>query len=217
MSDIPSRSSANSHQQAAHGGPATSGKMQSEGGDFTPSAAEPPSSGRVVRTDGASGQTLSTGQPDGSSSDNSKPRGTILVIDTAPLSLIALAGVLDTDGYCCICARTSTAATEAMRTEKIDIVVCDVGDDAPMMLELLAVLRRSTTEGELPAVLIADQRWVGLEKKTDSLGGTTRCLFKPIDPGALLAVVEPLLWLPQVVGAHRRRGTRPGRPGWVTL
>lgn len=179
------------------------------------SGAIPPQ--QIVRTDGGvTGGTNDT-RADTDASDAGKTRGTILVIDTTPLSLIALAGVLDTDGYSCICARTPTAATEAMRMDKIDIVVCDVGDDAPGMLELLAGLRSSVGESELPAVLIADQRWVGLEKKTESLGGTTRCLFKPIDPGSLLAVVEQLLWLPQVVAAHRRRGTRPGRPGWVSL
>jgi DNA-binding response OmpR family regulator len=180
-----------------------------------PSDAIPPQ--QIVRTDEAGGGGNAEIRPDGASPDAGKTRGTILVIDTTPLSLIALAGVLDTDGYSCICARTATAATEAMRMDKIDIVVCDVGDDAPGMLELLVTLRAAVSDSELPAVLIADQRWVGLEKKTESLGGTTRCLFKPIDPGSLLAVVEHLLWLPQVVAAHRRRGTRPGRPGWVSL
>jgi len=153
----------------------------------------------------------------GPEGDRSAQRGTILVIDPAPLSLIALAGVLDTEGYTCICARTAAAAREAMRGQKIETVVCDVGDDAPAMLELLAELRQVAGEAELPAVLIADQRWVGLEKKVESLDGTTRCLFKPIDPGSLLAVVEQLLWMPQVVSGHRKRGTRPGRPGWVSL
>lgn len=172
---------------------------------------------QIVRTDGGTASGASDSRADAETSGLNKNRGTILVIDTTPLSLIALAGVLDTDGYACICARTPTAATEAMRLDKIDIVVCDVGDDAPGMLELLANLRSMVGESELPAVLIADQRWVGLEKRIESLGGTTRCLFKPIDPGSLLAVVEQLLWMPQVVAAHRRRGTRPGRPGWVSL
>ncbi len=172
---------------------------------------------QIVRTDGGAASAEPDNLTDSDTPGLSKNRGTILVIDTTPLSLIALAGVLDTDGYSCICARTPTAATEAMRLDKIDMVVCDVGDDAPGMLDLLANLRSMVGESELPAVLIADQRWVGLEKRIDSLGGTTRCLFKPIDPGSLLAVVEQLLWMPQVVAAHRRRGTRPGRPGWVSL
>jgi len=173
--------------------------------------------GQVAETDDTGPRRSPGANSRSEAPGESKQRGTILVVDTTPLSLIALAGVLDTDGYSCICARTSAAALEATGLDKIDIVVCDVGDDAPAMLDLLADLRTKVGETELPAVLIADQRWVGLEKKIESLGGTTRCLFKPIDPGSLLAVVEQLLWMPQVVAAHRRRGTRPGRPGWVSL
>lgn len=144
-------------------------------------------------------------------------RAAILVVDTSPLSLIALAGVLDTRGYVCICAKTAAAALQAVSQDALDAVVCDVGDDAPAALELLSAIRQHPQVGELPCVLIADQRWIGLQEKTESLAAATRCLFKPIDAGALLAVVEQLLWMPHVVASHRRRGTRPGRPGWVSL
>ncbi len=158
--------------------------------------------------------------PVGVSAPASSPaagRASILVIDAAPLSLIATAGVLDTEGYACVCARTAVAALAAVQQQTLDILVCDVGDDATAMLDLLVQLRSQDGYSELPAVLIADQRWSGLEKMTDTLGGATRCLFKPIDPGSLLAVVDQLAWLPQVAAAHRKRGTRPGRPGWVSL
>jgi len=69
----------------------------------------------------------------------------------------------------------------------------------------------------LPAIMIADTKWAGLEKKTETLSAMTRCLFKPIDPGSLIAVAEQLLTLPPIIASHRRRGTRPGRPGWVSL
>ncbi len=155
--------------------------------------------------------------PTESSTSPPRRRGTILVVDSSPLSLIALAGVLDTQGYGCICARTPTAARDAIAIGAVDTLVCDVGDDAPAMLELLASIRQLPPASDLPAVLIADQRWAGLQQKTETLAVATRCLFKPIDPHSLLAVVEQLLWMPQVVASHRRRGTRPGRPGWVTL
>jgi DNA-binding NtrC family response regulator len=144
-------------------------------------------------------------------------RATIVVVDSSPVSLIALAGVLDTQGYACICARTHSAAREAVAVDAIDMLVCDVGDDAAAMLDLLVSLRQQPQSAELPAVLIADQRWAGLQQKTETMPAATRCLFKPIDPGSLLAVVEQLLWMPQLVASHRRRGTRPGRPGWVSL
>lgn len=205
MSDVPDSSDATPIRHPGHRLPGQAGgETTSASGPVSRSADSiPPENGA------ASSRSEATESP--------KQRGTILVVDPTPLSLIALAGVLDSDGYSCICARTPSAATEALRLDKFDIVVCDVGDDAPGMLELLATLRSMVGESELPAVLIADQRWAGLEKRTETLGGTTRCLFKPIDPGSLLAVVEQLLWMPQVVAAHRRRGTRPGRPGWVSL
>jgi DNA-binding response OmpR family regulator len=99
----------------------------------------------------------------------------------------------------------------------IDLVVCDVGNDAPAALETLVGLRATDANADLPAILIADAKWSGLEKKTETLSAVTRCLFKPIDPGSLLAVADQLLLLPQIVASHRRRGTRPGRPGWVSL
>ena len=144
-------------------------------------------------------------------------RSTVLVVDSNPLALIALAGVLDSQGYSCICARTLDAAISAMSLGQVDLVVCDVANDAPAALEMLIALRSRNDQADLPAILIADPKWAGLEKKTESLSAVTRCLFKPIDPGSLIAVAEQLLVVPALTASHRRRGTRPERPGWVSL
>jgi len=144
-------------------------------------------------------------------------RANVLVVDPNPLSLIALAGVLDSQAYGCICARTLDGAISAMAMGPIDLVVCDVASDAPAALEMLLALRSRDDQADLPAVLIADSKWAGLERKTESLAAVTRCLFKPIDPGSLIAVAEQLLVMPALTASHRRRGTRPGRPGWVSL
>lgn len=145
------------------------------------------------------------------------PRPTVLVVDPSSLSLIAMAGVLDSQNYSCICARTLDSAISAMTMGPIDLVVCDVANDAPAALEMLIALRAHKDHADLPGILIADAKWAGLEKKTELLPAVTRCLFKPIDPGSLVAVAAQLLVMPQVVASHRRRGTRPGRPGWVQL
>lgn len=141
----------------------------------------------------------------------------IVVLDASPLSLLALAGVLDGHGYGCICARTGDAAVEALSMGRQDMIVADVGDDAAGMLEVVGRMRATDGCGDLPAVLIADAKWAGLEKKCEATSVATRCLFKPIDPNSLIAVVEQTLWLPTLVAAHRRRGSRPSRPGWVSL
>jgi len=108
-----------------------------------------------------------------------------------------------------------TANRAPAETRNVDLIVWDVGDDAPGVLDALALIRQ--THPDLPAILLAENQWAGLQKKTESLAASTRCLFKPIDPSALLAVAEPLLWMPALQSVHRNRGSRPSRPGWVTL
>ena len=146
-----------------------------------------------------------------------KSPASIAVFDPSPVSLLALAGVLDSQGYACVCARDPKAAEQALEQSQQDLLVCDVADDASAALELLEKLRSKANYEQLPAVLIADARWAGLEKKAEAMPQATRCLFKPIDPNSLIAVVDQLLWMPSLVSGHRRRGSSPNRPGWVTL
>lgn len=158
--------------------------------------------------------------PQTAKQQDSKPakhRASIVVCDPSPISLLALAGVLDNQGYGCICARQGEAAVEALSMGRQDLLVCDVGDDAAAALETLATMRSIDQYEEMPAVLIADSRWAGLEKKTEAMKAATRCLFKPIDPNSLIAVVDQVLWMPSLVNTHRRLGSSPSRPGWVTL
>lgn len=97
----------------------------------------------------------------------------------------------------------------------VDLLVWDVGNEVVDVLNALERIREVLPD--LPAILLAESKWAGLEKKTEAMSAPTRCLFKPIDPAALVAVAEPLLWMPALQAAHRQRGSRPNRPGWVTL
>lgn len=155
--------------------------------------------------------------PHSTGSRREKKSASIVVLDASPLSLLALAGVLDQQGYGCVCARDRSAAVEALGLGVQDLLVCDVGDDAAAALATLEEMRSTSGYEDLPAVLIADAKWAGLEKKTEAMKQATRCLFKPIDPNSLIAVVDQVLWMPSLVSAHRRRGSSPNRPGWVSL
>lgn len=146
-----------------------------------------------------------------------RTRASIVVLDSSPVSLLAMAGVLDSQGYSCVCARDRAAAVGALAMGTQDLIVADVGDDAAEVLATLDQMRSVASYEMLPAVLIAESRWAGLEKKAEAMKQATRCLFKPIDPNALIAVVDQVLWMPSLVDAHRRRGSSPGRTGWVTL
>lgn len=164
---------------------------------------------------GSHSQTLPN-RIDAPPGNDSSPRASVIVIDPSPLSLIATAGVMDANGYTCVCGRTAKAAVEALQMGPQDLIVWDVGNDATTALSDLAKIRDVQGYQSIPAVLLADPKWSGLEKRIEALT-TTRCLFKPIDHQSLIAVAEALLWVPGMVDAHRRRGSRPSRPGWVTL
>lgn len=147
---------------------------------------------------------------------SSRRRGSIIVIDPGPLSLLSLAGVLDSRGFTCVCGRTAADAVGAFQLGPQDLIVWDIADDAESVLRSLDDIRQQTDYRHFPAVLLAETRWAGLEKRLESCS-LTRCLFKPIDHRVLTSLVENLLWMPTLLEAHRRRGSRPSRPGWVGL
>ncbi len=144
-------------------------------------------------------------------------QASIIVVDPNPLSLLATAGVMHSQGYACVCARTAESALAALGMGHQDLVLWDVADDAVEVLETVAKMRTTDGYEEIPVVMIAESRWGGIEKKAEKLQAATRCLFKPIDPNALIAVVDQLLWMPSLMDAHRRRGTKPSQHGWITL
>lgn len=156
------------------------------------------------------------GLPPADSAAADRRVGQALVVDSNALSLIAIAGVLDSEGYQCVCAKSLDSALAATKMSKFDLVVCDVGQDAQAAMELLVGLRAAEDQADLPAVLIADAKWAGLEKKTELMAAPTRCLFKPIDAGVLLAVAHQLL-MAGITQTSRTRGTRNVRPGWISL
>lgn len=168
---------------------------------------------------------------------------TILVVDSNPITLLGIAGVLHSLGNECICARSPEAALTAVQSSVIELVVLDVGEDAEGALELAERLRGISSSGAtsqdstsrdaastgpsakgaansrgvgLPILFLADVQWAGLEKRTESLKNV-RCLYKPLDPRVLGDVVSQSLWVQALAAQHRQRGHRPAHPGWVQL
>ncbi|PHQ36075.1 hypothetical protein [Rhodopirellula bahusiensis] len=99
----------------------------------------------------------------------------------------------------------------------IDLLIWDVADDPMSVLTIIQQIRQIAPFQNLPVVLLADSKWAGLEKKTEAEAAPTHCLFNPIDPKSLITIAQHLLWMPSLQATHRQRGSRPNRPGWVTL
>jgi len=142
------------------------------------------------------------------------PNATILVVDPSPISLTAVAGVLDTQGYECYCARTADAAQKAVKTTAIDLIVWDVGNDAAVAITEMQALRSGLAD--VPIIVLAESCWAGLETRLDLIA-PSRCLFKPLDPATLIDLVQQSLWVPHVLRGHHLTRQRTERPGWITL
>ena len=142
--------------------------------------------------------------------------GSIIVVDSDPASLLTLAGILHSQGYRCVCARSFQSVLESEHLDPTDLIVWDVGDQAPTALQSLTALR-GRTGSHTAAILLADHRWAGLEQKAELVPEATRVLFKPIDPNVLMALASQLLLTETLVQSHQKRGSRPSRPGWVKL
>ena len=149
---------------------------------------------------------------------NKSGNATILVMDPNPVSLTALAGVLDSKGYTCFCARSSEAATKAVQDSSIDLIIWDVADDAAATLDAIRQMRAGMTDqlSDVPFVLLADVQWSGLETRLDGIS-PARCLFKPLDPNALIDIVEQTLWVPHIVRGHHFPKSSTDQNGWVSL
>ncbi|WP_173442673.1 hypothetical protein [Rhodopirellula islandica] len=109
------------------------------------------------------------------------------------------------------------SAQTSSKSSEIDLLIWDVADDPMSVLAIVQQIRHLPAFQNLPVVLLADSKWAGLEKKTEVEIAPTHCLFQPIDPKSLITIAQHLLWMPSLQATHRQRGSRPTRPGWVTL
>lgn len=145
-------------------------------------------------------------------------KATVLVVDPRPISLTAVAAVVDTQGYECFCARTAEAASKALDQSPIDLVLWDVADDAAAAIDEISALRQHhpAALADVPIIVLAESRWAGLETRLDQIS-PARCLFKPLDPNTLIDLIQQSLWVPHVVRGHHLNASKPHRPGWIQL
>lgn len=124
-------------------------------------------------------------------------QATILIIDSDPLMLTAMAAVLNLAGHECHCARDSEAALKAARALSLDVIVCD--GDLPQGdgLALCRDLRREAGARDAAVVILAGDRKAEKGAPLESDG--EYCLNKPIDPRTLQDVVDKALWMPHLL------------------
>jgi CheY-like chemotaxis protein len=134
----------------------------------------------------------------------------ILIVDPDPLTLTAVAAVLDLSGYECHMARDPRGALQAARALPLDLVVCDVDLPDQSGFELCQAIRGVPNCEQLPFVFVSGRHSDQLVQRTRQAGGVYY-LRKPYDPEVLLDLAERAIWLPHLVNA-RIEGAQQAQP-----
>ncbi|WP_254510686.1 response regulator [Anatilimnocola floriformis] len=122
----------------------------------------------------------------------------ILIIDNDPIMLTGIAAVLNMTGYECHCARDGAAATKAVQTLALDLIICDVDLGPHSGLDLCSQLRQLPGVEDVPMMFISSSQQPDIVRRSHAADGSYY-LRKPFDPEVLIELVSKALWMPHLV------------------
>jgi EAL domain-containing protein (putative c-di-GMP-specific phosphodiesterase class I)/CheY-like chemotaxis protein len=119
--------------------------------------------------------------------DTKKSRGLVLVVDDEPAICRLFSRVLGTAGYEAVTAQGGAEATKAVANTRFDAIVSDISMPGMDGLQLLRTVRG--TDFDVPVILITGDPTLDTAIRAVEYGAL-RYLSKPIEPAALVEVVE---------------------------
>ena len=141
----------------------------------------------------------------------------VLVIDRDPLTLAATGSVLNMQGHRCVLARSAEMAMQSIATGQFDVIVLAI-DALHSGCEFASQLRSTESSRDVPVIFLVPELSNEWLPKLAAQGGVY-CMLQPIDPYALVDLVEKALWMPHVAkgrtGAPQSHLTREA--DWVKL
>ncbi len=127
----------------------------------------------------------------------------VLVIDNDPLMLTAMGAVLNMQGHRAVLARNEDMAMQSIVAGQFDVIILSV-EQLQAGCDFAAKLRAPAIARDIPIIFLVPELSNAWLTKLAAHGGVF-CILKPIDPAALIDLVEKVLWLPHV--AKGRLGT----------
>jgi len=121
---------------------------------------------------------------------------TILVVENDPLMLTVIGSLMDMQGHRSVLARTEEVAQQAIVQNQFDAIVLSIeGLDAGC--RFAGELRRTEATCDVPVIFLVPELDATWSTRLAAHGGVFS-LLKPVDPHALLELVEKVLWMPHV-------------------
>jgi len=122
-----------------------------------------------------------------------KPHALLLAVDDSEIELQLLHSVFDPSGYEVRPAKNLTEALHLARTLHPDLIVCDVIMPGGTGFDLLAAVKADPELCDEAVVLITSASLTSADQARAVAAGALRFIARPIEPEALLAVIEECL------------------------
>ncbi len=120
----------------------------------------------------------------------------VLIIEEDPLMLTAMGSVLNSAGHRAVMARTETVAMESIEQGEFDAIVLAI-DGLETGCQFASRLRCQETTSDTPIIFLVPELSAEWSQSLAAHGGAFSML-KPVQPDALIELVEKALWLPHV-------------------
>lgn len=133
-------------------------------------------------------------------SDKAAAASTVLIIDNDPLMLTAMGSVLDMQGHRATLARSESIAMQSIAAGKFDVIILSI-EALNAGCEFAARLRNSDANRDIPIIFLVPEMSADWLPKLAAEGGVFSVL-KPVDPHALIDLVEKALWMPHVAKSY---------------
>ena len=140
---------------------------------------------------------------------NTIDKPVVLVIDPDPLTLTALAAMLDSAQFRVFCARDRSAAIKGASQLSLDLIICDEGIDNSRGEEMIASLRALPDRHDVPIMYMSERQLPDIISRNHEFGASYH-IKKPLEPNSLMELInKALLELPLINDKIKSHSKRP--------
>lgn len=143
---------------------------------------------------------------------NSLDKPVVLVIDPDPVTITAIAAMLDSAQFRVYCASNRDAALKGARQLALDLIICDEEIDDTRGESLISELRQIPDRFDVPIMYMSHRQLPDIISRNGESGASYH-IRKPLEPGRLLESIDKALFeLPLINNQLRAQLRKPHFP-----
>ena len=143
---------------------------------------------------------------------NALNKPVVLVIDPDPLTLTAIAAMLDSAQFKVYCARDKVAAIKGATHLALDLIICDESVDDADGEEVISDLRAIPNRDDVPILYMSHRQLPDIISR-NTQAGVAYHIKKPLEPARLMDAIDKALFeLPLINSQIKNKLKKPHFP-----